>query len=552
MQSGAWRFMALRFLDFVQGLATHDNVRTLSLDQLDRDSRPYARVTTNGSLSFFSNVRNRSAAVSVVFGKTEVALEKLSERQQVIHELKDQTLKRVQAYLERAPLIRVQRTIGNNPQFNAKCTLFLSVQRSDNIRQANLWSHTLRDFDPQAGGPDLYQVCIPEWPENERQVLVFPEQGLSVILGTDYVGEIKMGFLRMAMWDAKERGMLSLHAGSKIVTASQPDDSTKLYGMLFFGLSGTGKTTHSCHDHGLNNPGEGIDVLQDDIVFLDKDGSALGAEQGFYLKTEGLNPNTQPILYQALEGPETLFENVMLTHDGKTDYADLSLGGNGRAVIPRTSLAPYIHPDINLPPLSDVDGLIVAFITRRMTVLPLVSRLNPEQAAATFMLGESVETTAGDPRKAGESVRIVGTNPFLLGSEAYEGNWFYDFVNENKNKISCYLLNTGGVGEIMTRDNRGRKEIKQPATRITIPEMASMLRGIVRNSIEWQEDPYFGTEVPAKVQGLDISKFDLSRFYTKKQIGEYARALKEERQKYLASFSELNPKVAKAFAQKRN
>ena len=82
--------------------------------------------------------------------------------------------------------------------------------------------------------------------------------------------------------------------------------------------------------------------------------------------------------------------------------------------------------------------------------------------------------------------------------------------------------------------------------------MASMLRGIVRNSIEWQEDPYFGTEVPAKVQGLDISKFDLSRFYTKKQIGEYARALKEERQKYLASFSELNPKVAKAFAQKRN
>lgn len=544
--------MALRFLDFVQGLATHDNVRTLIMAELDHEARPYARVTASKSLSFFSNVRNRSAGVTVVFGNAQVASQKLSERQQAIQQRKDKTLQEVQAYLERAPLIRVQRTIGDNPRFNAKCTLFLSVQRSDNIRQAHLWSHTLRDYAPEAGGPDLYQVCIPEWPENERQVLVFPEQGLSVILGADYVGEIKMGFLRMAMWDAKERGMLSLHAGSKIVTASQPDDSTKRYGMLFFGLSGTGKTTHSCHNHNLTNPGEGMDILQDDIVFLSKDGSALGAEQGFYLKTEGLHPETQPIIYQALEGPEALFENVMLTYEGRSDYADLSLGGNGRAVIPRTSMAPYIGPDINLPPLSEMDGLIVAFITRRMTVLPLVSRLNPEQAAATFMLGESVETTAGDPRRAGESVRVVGTNPFMLGSEAYEGNWFYDFVKENKNKVRCYLLNTGGVGEIMVRDDQGRPVIKQPSTRIAIPEMASMLRGIVRNTIEWQVDPYFSTEVPRKVQGLDLSKFDLSRYYTKKQVGEYSRDLKEERQKYLATFSELNGKVAKAFVQKRD
>ena len=90
--------------------------------------------------------------------------------------------------------------------------------------------------------------------------------------------------------------------------------------------------------------------------------------------------------------------------------------------------------------------MVVAFITRRMTVLPLVSRLNPEQAAAAFMLGESVETSAGDPRRAGESVRVVGTNPFLIGSEADEGNWFYDFVKNNEDKVQCYLLNTGGVG----------------------------------------------------------------------------------------------------------
>ena len=79
------------------------------------------------------------------------------------------------------------------PAFNPKCTLLLSVQRSDNIRQAHLWSHTLRDHDPSAPGPDLVQVCIPEWPENDRQVLVFPEQDLTVILGSDYVGDSQNG-----------------------------------------------------------------------------------------------------------------------------------------------------------------------------------------------------------------------------------------------------------------------------------------------------------------------------------------------------------------------
>ena len=78
--------------------------------------------------------------------------------------------------------------------------------------------------------------------------MCFPDEGLTIVLGIDYVGEVKMGFLRMAMWEAKKAGMLSLHAGSKLLTAKQPDGSTGNYGMLLFGLSGTGKTTHSCHD----------------------------------------------------------------------------------------------------------------------------------------------------------------------------------------------------------------------------------------------------------------------------------------------------------------
>jgi phosphoenolpyruvate carboxykinase (ATP) len=187
--------------------------------------------------------------------------------------------------------------------------------------------------------------------------------------------------------------------------------------------------------------------------------------------------------------------------------------------------------------------MVVAFITRRMTVLPLVSKLNPEQAAAAFMLGESVETSAGDPRRAGESVRVVGTNPFLIGSEANEGNWFYDFVKKNEGKVQCYLLNTGGVGEILERDSEGRARVKQRVSRVPIPEMSAMIRGILRNSLEWEQDPLFGTEVPVAVEGLDISKYDLENFYTPEQIEEFANRLKEERRAHLAGFPGLNPKI---------
>ena len=399
------------FLEFVNSLEGRDNVTTMNVAELAHETRPFGRQTKHGSLAFFSNVRSRSASQSVVIGSEQVREKGLSAGQKTILEKLDTTLGTLQEYLKSAPMVSVRRTIGDNDVFNPKCTLFLSTQRRDNVRQAYLWANTLREYAADAPGPDLNLVCVPEWPEHDRQVLVYPEDGLTVVLGMDYVGEVKMGFLRMAMWWAKQEGMLSLHAGAKLLTARVEDGSLKRYGMLLFGLSGTGKTTHSCHDHGLNGEGEGIEILQDDIVFLRADGSALGTEQGFYLKTEGIRLENQPIIFKGLSTSEVLFENVMVNSDGGLDLNNLTLGSNGRAVMPREVMSPHISQSINMPSLDELDGLIIAFVTRRMTVLPIVSSLSPEQAAAAFMLGESIETSAGDPRRAGESVRVVGTNP---------------------------------------------------------------------------------------------------------------------------------------------
>ena len=534
------------FLDFVKGLEKLPNVRAMDTRDLEKEAAPFGRKTAYGSLGFFSNVRNRSAGVSVVFGSDDTRDQKLNDGQKRIFQAADSTLEAVTEYLKLAPLICVKRTIGDNGKFNPRCTLYLSTQRKDNVRQAYLWANTLRDYSTTTKGPDMYLVCIPEWQEGQRQVLCFPEQNLTLALGSDYAGEVKMGFLRMAMWDAKEKGMLSLHAGTKVVQARQLNGQVKSYGLLFFGLSGTGKSTHACHDHGLVDDGEGMEILQDDIVFLENDGSALGTEQGFYLKTEGITQDYQPVIYKALTGPETLLENVMMDAEGGIDLGNLSLGSNGRAVIPRTSMSPYIAENINMPSLSQLDGVVVAFITRRMTVLPIVAKLTPEQAASAFMMGESIETSAGDPMRAGQSVRVVGTNPFLIGNPSKEGQWFYDFVKSNEDKVQCYLLNTGGVGEIREPDETGRPAVKQKALRVAIPEMAAIIRGIARNTIKWRRESHFGTLVPEEVQGMDISKFNLDRFYTKEQAEEYVRTLREEREAWLGQFSDLPEQVVQA------
>ena len=535
-----------KFKKFLSELDNSPNVIHMTVDQLALEAYPFGRQTTFGSLSFYSNVRSRSANQSVVIGSEKVQEKNPSSGQKRILANLETTIKTVQQYIKRAPFVRVHRTIGDNKDFNPKCTLYLSTQRRDNIRQAYLWASTLRDYAVDAPGPQLSLICIPEWPEHDRQVLVFPEDGFTIVLGMDYVGEVKMGFLRMAMWWAKQSGLLSLHAGSKIITASTKNYGIKRYGMLLFGLSGTGKTTHSCHNHGLTGDGEGVEILQDDIVFLKEDGSAMGTEQGFYLKTEGVRQENQPIILKGLSRPDILFENVMMDADGKVEMNDLTLGSNGRAVMPREALSPHISKDINLPPLDNLDGLIISFVTRRMTVLPIVSRMNPEQAAAAFMLGESVETSAGDPKRAGESVRVVGTNPFLIGEEVDEAKWFYNFLKKHGEKVQCYTLNTGGVGEIMEKDSQGNRVVKQKSHRVSIPEMASLIGGIAKDTIQWTQESHFGSEVPAKLEGLDLEKFNLTNFYDSRAIKRYVGDLKAQRKEWLSQFPTLPREIVES------
>jgi phosphoenolpyruvate carboxykinase (ATP) len=523
------------------------NVRVVPHEELRKRSEEHAIFTEFGNCNWSTSVRNRSAPLTVIIGEDDVCTANPTPRQQDILANLPATLETVQRYMGRAPFVKVQRTMGQNDLFAPRCTLYSSIHRPDCVRLPYMWGNTQFAYDENAKGPELTIVFIPEWQEKDRQVLVWPKEGVTIALGSDYYGEVKKGFLRMAMWKAKEQGMLGLHAGSKIVRAKQPDGHLATFGMILFGLTATGKTTHTCHDHHLDQEGEGVGICQDDVIFMSQDGSCLGTEKGFFIKTDGLDKDEQPVLYDAAIKRDATFENILVDYTGKVDFRDDTLTGNGRGVVQFDDLGDRRAPSINLPPVVQFDGLIIVMITRRNTVLPMLTKLDPHQAAAAFLLGESVESSGGDPKKAGQSVRVVGFNPFVIGDPSDEGNRFYRFVEEHADRMTCYLLNTGGVGEKIEVDEKGHRKIVRKVDRVSVPESSAMLRGLVRGQLEWVREPLFGYLVPKEIPGVDMARFDPHKFYTDAEIEALVKDLKRERREYMAQFDHLDERIMRVF-----
>lgn len=336
----------------------------------------------------------------------------------------------------------------------------------------------------------------------------------------------------------------------------------KSYGAFLFGMTATGKSTWSCHQLFLDQKkGEKVEVNQDDIVFLRKDGSALGTENGFYVKTD-IIPEQQEAMYYALTDRTALLENVMITSDGEIDFQDEELCANGRAIVFRDKLR--VKRDgrligisaktINLPPLTEMDGLIFAFITRRNTIMPFAQELTPEQGVLAYLWGESTHSFATNPAKAGESVRIVGTDDFIIGSRARKVNRFYDIimelVNKYPGKIRFMMYNTGGMGEIIETSEEGGKKKKKmirKTLRVPIELMAAIQRGDLRGTNKYEKG-VLGTNSIAVCEGKPLSDWDVHKFYSDEQIGKYVLDLVDGRRKWTEEIAAegLKPEIIQA------
>jgi len=506
-----------------------------------RDLAKQDELTTEfKSASYITTIRSRSAKF------TEIVFEPKNEH--------IETIAKVTEYLKDKEMISIDRVMCMRKDYQTTIRLFVTKKFA---RLAFMWGEMLFPvssfrfperketgklvsadtwFSPGSRvsslerKPDFTIVDVPEW--HERKILVDPNSFTTFILGSDYCGEIKKAGLRMMMYFHKTRhGGLGLHAGSKIIRVRTPDGKLVEKGVLLFGLSATGKTTLTCHHHWLGeSEGEGVVIRQDDVVLLNKDGSAIGTEDNFYIKTDALEPNSQPLLYKGAISPNAILENVKVDErTGKVDFFDSSITSNGRGVVIRKELD-FTDNSIDL---DKVD--MIVFITRRKTIVPPIARLNPEQAAAFFMLGESVESSAGDPTQAGKPLKVVGTNPFIIGPFEEEGNRFLEILRANPH-IECYLLDTGYFG---ARENaKGMK--------ITVYDSARLLADAARGTLVWKKDPDWGYEVAISAEDVDLGVFDPSVFYDEDEYRRLTKELKDERRAWLRQFKGLDKKIIAA------
>ncbi|WP_411965935.1 phosphoenolpyruvate carboxykinase (ATP) [Haloferax sp. YSMS24] len=406
----------------------------------------------------------------------------------------------------------VDRVVGRHEDVSAVCRLYLPKEYG---RIALAWAKLL---EPAEGTtPDFVTVQLPD-ATDEPCIRVLPEAGITTVLGSDYTGEAKKSFLRLFMFRAKQAGGLGLHAGSKRVTL-EAGDGYRDVGQLYLGLSGTGKSTLTSHGLWLDAP-EGAEMLQDDVCALLPSGTVAGSEGGgLYIKTLGLGAAEQPELYGAATNESAVLENVSVAADGTVDFDDPAYGRNARAVIQRDCLASSAA-DIDLESVDQV-----FFITRN-PLMPPIAKLDETQAAVAFMLGESVETSAGDPSRIGEPIRVVGTNPFIVGSQGDEGNRFRTLIDELD--VDCFVINTGSVGTDDPVD-------------VGVEETVAILEGVARGTVEWAYDEELGLTVPTDVPGIDIDRYVVAEHV--ENFADAHSALRDERKAYLAQFEHLDDDI---------
>ena len=410
------------------------------------------------------------------------------------------------------PMLCLDRRVGRHPECSFVCRYWVPPEHA---RIALAWANLFEPAEAD-GEPDFTTVQLPD--HDELAIRILPDEGITAVLGSDYTGEAKKSFLRLFMRRVKEAGGLGLHAGSKRVQIDT-GEGVETVGQLFLGLSGTGKSTLTAHGLALDGE-EHASMLQDDVCGLLSDGTVAGSEgNGLYVKTFGLDGDEQPAMYDAVTDESAVLENVVVDDDGTVDFDDDRHTRNGRAVISRDRLD-SADEDIDLAAVDQV-----FFITRN-PLMPPIAKLSAEQAAAAFMLGESVQTSAGDPSKAGESIRVVGTNPFIMGPKGEEGNRFRELIDTLD--VDCYLLNTGSVGD----------------ADVGVEDTVTILREAARGRVEWNSDGPSTLSTPDAVPGLDVDRFDLAANI--ENARERLDELRSERREYFAEFDTLDQGIVDA------
>ena len=331
---------------------------------------------------------------------------------------------------------------------------------------------------------------------NSETAVVFNlTEKMQVIINTWYGGEMKKGMFSYMNYLLPLKGMASMHCSA----------NTNLEGKntaIFFGLSGTGKTTLSTDPKRL--------LIGDDEHGWDDEG-VFNFEGGCYAKVINLDKNSGPDIWNAIKR-DALLENVTVRADGSIDFADKSVTENTRVSYPIYHIKNIVKP-VSKGPAAE-KGIFLS--ADAFGVLPPVSILTPEQTKYYFLSGFTAKL-AGTERGITEptptfsacfGAAFLSLHPTKYGEELVK--------KMQKSGAKAYLVNTGWNGT---------------GKRISIKDTRGIIDAILDGSIDkapTKKIPYFDFEVPTALPGVDPNILDPRDTYADaKQWDEKAKDLAE-------------------------
>ena len=296
-----------------------------------------------------------------------------------------------------------------------------------------------------------------------------------IIVNTWYGGEMKKGMFSMMNYYLPLKGIASMHCSA----------NTDLNGKntaIFFGLSGTGKTTLSTDPKRL--------LIGDDEHGWDDNG-VFNFEGGCYAKVINLDKDSEPDIYNAIRR-DALLENVTLDKDGKIDFADKSVTENTRVSYPIDHITNIVRPVSAAP-----DAKSVIFLSAdAFGVLPPVSVLTPEQTQYYFLSGFTAKL-AGTERGITEPTPTFSACFGQAFLELHPTKYAEELGKKmKKSGAKAYLVNTGWNGT---------------GKRISIKDTRGIIDAILSGAIDkapTKKIPYFDFEVPTELPGVDPAILD--------------------------------------------
>ncbi len=310
-------------------------------------------------------------------------------------------------------------------------------------------------------------------------------RNIVLIGGTAYAGEIKKAVFSVFNFHAPQAGILPMHCSANVGASGDT--------ALFFGLSGTGKTTLSA------DPARRL--IGDDEHGWGPDG-VFNVEGGCYAKTAGLRASAEPEIHAATQRFGTVLENVIL--DGATrhpDYDDITLTENGRAAYPLSALGGADGSGTGAAPSN-----IMLLTADAFGVLPPIARLTTDQALYYFLSGYTAKL-AGTERGVTEpqaTFSVCFGAPFMPQHPAVYSGLLEKRLRESG--AACWLINTGWTG--------GAYGVGRRIPLATTRRLLQAAIGGELKDVAMRRDAVFGLKVPESVEGVDDRLLDPRRCWS--------------------------------------